>query len=109
MKTYYPGEHYGDIENWLHVLSVIRNRCAHYSRIFNYKIPIILKYKRRDSHLDLDKSLLFGAIYNLKYLVKDRSIWRSWVTGLSAIVNDYTEVDTTLIGFPDNWEDLLMK
>ena len=33
-RTYYPKVDYRDLGNWLEVLTIIRNRCAHYSRLF---------------------------------------------------------------------------
>ena len=37
-REYYPSRNidYRELENWFHVLTVFRNRCAHYSRLFNY-------------------------------------------------------------------------
>ncbi len=43
-RTYYPKVDYRDLGNWLEVLTIIRNRCAHYSRLFNYKMPKVIKY-----------------------------------------------------------------
>jgi len=98
---------YRELENWFHVLTVFRNRCAHYSRLFNYRIPINIKYVRRDRSLRLSTAFIFGAIFNSKYLVNDKSIWNNWVTGLSSLIESYSEVDISLLGFPDNWEYLL--
>ncbi|MFD1129350.1 Abi family protein [Paenibacillus provencensis] len=61
------------MKNWLEVLTIVRNRCAHYSRLFNYKIKNIKYHK--DEIVELRKNLIFGIIYNSKYLVTDRSFW----------------------------------
>ena len=37
-RTHYRGLDYTEISNWLHLLSVVRNRCAHYSRLFNQSL-----------------------------------------------------------------------
>ncbi|MGR6545120.1 Abi family protein [Paenibacillus tundrae] len=110
-REYYPSTNisYKELENWFHVLTVFRNRCAHYSRLFNYRIPVTIRYTRTDESLGLDRAFLYGAIYNSKYLVNDRPIWVSWVTGLSSLIEAYNEVDITLLGFPRNWENLLQK
>lgn len=108
-REYYPSRHvsYKELDNWFHVLTVFRNRCAHYSRLFNYRIPITIRYTRNDESLKLDKAFLFGAILNSKYLIGDRLMWTSWVTGLSSLIEAYPEVDISLLGFPNNWENLL--
>lgn len=106
--TYYPLADYRELENWLEVLTIVRNRCAHYSRIFNYKTPKIIKFHKKET-VDLRNNLIFGIIYNLKYLATDRSSWRSWVTKLESLVNEYTEVDIRRMGFPEEWHSLLIN
>lgn len=107
-RTYYPLVDYRDLDNWLEVLTIVRNRCAHYSRLFNYKVPKIIKY-HKDETSDLRNNLIFGIIYNLKYLTTDRSSWRSWVTKLESLIIEYTEVDIRLMGFPEDWHSLLIN
>ncbi|BCG57790.1 Abi family protein [Paenibacillus sp. URB8-2] len=106
-RTYYLQVDYRDLDNWLEVLTIVRNRCAHYSRLFNYKMPKIIKY-HKDETADLRNNLIFGIIYNSKFLVTDRDTWRSWVTKLESLISEYTEVDIRLMGFPEKWHSLLI-
>lgn len=99
--------HSSVLRNWLIVLKILRNRCAHHSRLFNSLIitkPTIL---RSDKHLDLQQYHLFTQIFNLKYLIKERSLWDSWVTRLEALIEKYDDVDIGRMGFKENWPTLL--
>lgn len=107
-RDYYPDVDYRDLDNWLEVLTIVRNRCAHYSRLFNYKIPKIIKFHKNET-ADLRNNLIFGIIYNSKYLVTDRSTWRSWVTKLHSLISEYNEVDIKLMGFHEEWNSLLIN
>jgi len=37
-----------ELESWMHGLSVLRNFCAHHCRIWNRKIPVPLKLRKKD-------------------------------------------------------------
>jgi len=105
-KQYY-GLHYEEVSSWLYALTVIRNRCAHYSRLFNQTLPIKPRFRVADKSLELRGDQLFGMIFNLKYIVTDRGIWKDWVTRLEALIGAYEEVDIRLLGFKEDWHALL--
>ncbi|MFD1884842.1 Abi family protein [Paenibacillus wenxiniae] len=107
-RTYYANVDYRDIENWLEVLTIIRNRCAHYSRLFNYKIPTSIKYTRNEK-ATLAKNLVYGIIYNSKYLITDQDFWTNWVIRLVDLISRYKEIDLTWMGFPPDWKQLLIS
>ncbi|WP_422659821.1 Abi family protein [Paenibacillus sp. EC2-1] len=100
---------YEEISNWLHVLTIVRNRCAHYSRLFNQKLPISVKFKRQDKTKDIKENQLYAMIFNLKYLVTDSSTWNTWVIGLESIIEAYNDVDLRLLGFHEEWKLQLKK
>lgn len=93
--------------NWLNVLKILRNRCAHHSRLFNSFIitkPTILY---SDRYLKLQGNHLYTQIFILKYFIKDRPIWDSWVTRLEALIEEYDDVDIARMGFKEDWSTLL--
>lgn len=93
--------------NWLTVLKILRNRCAHHSRLFNSLIitkPTILY---SDRHLELQGHHLYTQIFILKYFIKDRPIWDSWVTRLESLIEEYDDVDIARMGFKEDWSTLL--
>lgn len=91
-KEYY-GLHFNEVSSWLYALTIIRNRCAHYSRLFNHVLPIKPRFRHIDQKLELPDNLLFGMIYNLKYLIKDCNIWVNWQ--FSAIMSSMKETPKT--------------
>ncbi|OPA73468.1 hypothetical protein BVG16_28830 [Paenibacillus selenitireducens] len=98
---------YEEISNWLHVLTIIRNRCAHYSRLFNQKLPVSVKFRESDKVNCINEHQLYAMIFNLKYLVIDSSIWNTWVIELEAIIEKYSEVDIRRLGFHEQWKEQL--
>lgn len=103
----YYGAHYGEVSSWLYALTIVRNRCAHYNRLFNQSLPIKPRFRQKDKSLDIREDLLFAVIFNLKYLITDRDHWRHWVTKLEALIGEYTDVDIGRIGFREDWYALL--
>ncbi|MFC3773738.1 Abi family protein [Paenibacillus sp. GCM10012303] len=100
---------YEEISNWLHVLTIVRNRCAHYSRMFNQKLPVSVKFRELDKAKVIKENQLYAMIFNLKYLVTDISIWKTWVIELESIIEEYNDVDIRLLGFHEEWKEQLEK
>ena len=95
------------ITSWMQCLVGIRNICAHYGRLYNFKLldkPML--YREYDQY---GNDRLFAAIIVLKYMTLDKSKWLRFITGLGAILDKFNEIDLTCIGFPDNWESILRK
>jgi abortive infection bacteriophage resistance protein len=93
-------------ENWLHVLSVQRNICAHYGYLFRrmYAIrPIIAK---SFSWSPTTNGELFAQLLVIKHL-SDPQQWQRFVGVLDAKATNDKYFDLTDYGFPDNWKSLL--
>lgn len=92
--------------NWLHVLTFIRNACAHYARIYNKKIPIPVKLFKRLSSFRNDK--LLAVLYIIKELSPEKEIWNQFLIRFMALMESYDDViDNHHIGFTKGWEDIL--
>lgn len=94
------------LESWLRCISDLRNRCAHYSRLYFWNFTAIPKAPRGAPAMD---RRLFSQIMVLKYLYPDPSSWNSnFKVGISALLEAYLPgIELAHIGFPDNWEELL--
>ncbi|WP_028988014.1 Abi family protein [Thermicanus aegyptius] len=107
-RDYYNGIHPSEISSWLYAIATVRNRCAHYSRLYNRKLSITPYLPIEAKNLDIKNDELFSIIYILKKLIKAESFWTSWITKLEAIIEQYQpEVDIKLMGFPYNWVNIL--
>ncbi len=106
-------EHYGIpyvyIRNWIYVLTMVRNTCAHYGRLYNKGLTIKFKLDKSDLDRGLKNDTIFTAIYLMGKLTKDEIEWRSFVINLKGLIEKYEKIDISLMGFPDDWEELLEK
>ena len=105
-KEYY-GLPYKYIKSWLYTLSTFRNKRAHYGRTYNKRLTIKPIIHKKDSKKGIENDTVFSVLFIMKKLVKDKAEWDTFVTNLNALVEKYEKVDVTLMGFPENWEDIL--
>lgn len=95
--------------SWLRCLTDLRNRCAHYARLYYWSFPAMPKVPKSDE-FKADRKL-FTQIIMLRWLFPDKEKWNTGVlTELKALIEAY-EQDISLnhIGFPTEWEALLIK
>lgn len=98
------------LKNWLHVLSVLRNKCAHFSRLYYTLLDKDVALSINAKQLSIDPKKLFAIVFSAKYLVKDQPFWNEWVTDLEILINKYAQdVNLKIIGFPLNWKQHLLS
>ncbi len=95
------------LKTWLRCLTELRNRCAHYARIYYWSFPSLPKLP--DSIQCSDKYHLFAQILVLKLLYPEKDKWNSKpLSEIKALINEYRDdISLTHIGFPENWEEIL--
>lgn len=95
------------ISSWLRCVTDLRNRCAHYSRLYYWIFPAI-PLTPKNSAYQMDRKL-FSQIVMLKYLYPDKNEWKSrFIAELEALIEEYaSDISLKHIGFPDNWRELL--
>ena len=95
------------ITSWLRCLTDLRNRCAHYSRLYFWSFSAIPKMPKDSPHTANNK--LFSQLIMLKYLYPDKAHWNNYyLLQFSALMEQYqTAISLEHIGFPENWEELL--
>jgi abortive infection bacteriophage resistance protein len=103
---------YVHLESWLHSVSVLRNICAHHSRLYNIKFHQNPKLPRRYTKIEnVGAYSLFKQISVLKLLHANRKEdWNNaFVLPIAALLEKYGDaVELGSMGFPVNWEDVLM-
>ena len=100
------------LKNHLHCLSVLRNKCAHAARLYNTEFNPPAQFSKRflRNNLDVLNNTLFAYLLILIKRLPDRISKMRCVKELSSIINNRPDgVDLKLMGFPDNWEELLNK
>lgn len=97
------------LKSWLICLTILRNKCAHYSRLYFLNFPSIPKLRPEDQQIISPSRKLFEQILMLKYLYSSFENWS--VDGflpLYDLILEYEDsIDLKHIGFPDNWEEIL--
>jgi abortive infection bacteriophage resistance protein len=95
------------LSNWLRVLTVLRNICAHYGRLYYSKFRHIPKLPK---HLELQPTRrLFDQVLTLKLLSPTPAQWNaSFLPKLSALIDEYGEsISLEDVGFSTDWESVL--
>jgi abortive infection bacteriophage resistance protein len=107
------GTDYVHFQSWLHSLTILRNRCAHYERLYGFNFKITPKLpKTTTSIAGNNRHSLFAQVFMLKLLYHNlQDKWNNDVLApLIALLNEYREyVDFDHIGFPENWEEILRR
>ncbi|HEX7388173.1 MAG TPA: Abi family protein [Castellaniella sp.] len=89
--------------SWLHVLTYIRNVCAHHKRLWNRHLAIRPKIPSKKVITPLtipDTGRLYAVVVVVRYLmtvISPHSLWQDRLTGLLA---EHPDVSLAAMGFP---------
>ena len=91
---------------WLHVLSILRNICAHYGYLFRREYPLRPKLAKSFGW-DLSKNNKLFAMFLVMRRLSERSVWHEFIQAV-----DEKEKTTSLFhlsdyGFPNDWRSYL--
>ena len=101
------GATYRQLDSWLRCLTDMRNKCAHYSRLYFWRFAALPVMPEQFVVFANDRTL-FPQIIMLKMLFPDQTEWNSIVNELELLIQRY-EGDVCLahVGFPDDWKTIL--
>ncbi|WDF51015.1 Abi family protein [Paenibacillus sp. KACC 21273] len=106
---YYDGIKGFYVSSWLHSISNLRNICAHYGRVYNRNFPHPPQLFKKDKPKIIDDKKVFSVILIMKYFIPNKDVWNDWLEKLKSLLDMYSEIDRTLIGFPPDWYTVLKK
>lgn len=112
-KAYLAQNLYGTsfqvLTSWLKCLTDLRNRCAHYSRLYYWIFPAVPKGMKGDSFVYGHD--LFSQLYMLKQLYPEKDRWNEdFLNPLSRLIKKYNSyIELSHIGFPNNWKSILKQ
>lgn len=97
------------LESWLVCLTDLRNRCAHYMRLYFYNFVVFPRFPK--NYRGQRTGRLFDIIYILQYLYFDKQKWNmEFLIPLEALLLEYADViNLDYIGFPLNWMKYLKE
>lgn len=102
-KTYGVGYTY--FESWIESIAFVRNICAHYGRLYNVnlsKSPML--YNQYDGISNLR---IYAILLCMKHILPSDRHWMQFVDTLELLIEKYPSVQIKLMGFPENWKELL--
>lgn len=99
------------ISNWFYALSILRNLCAHHSRLWNNEFLIRLNQGHGFYGKLFDNSngnRLFNYLVILHAINSKFNPTSGWVEKLDNIIIEHA-INISHMGFPDNWKERLQK
>ncbi len=97
------------LQSWLHHLSLVRNVCAHHSRLWNREFKVIPKVpiskpKGMSGQLVPNSRRIYNTIVIIMYLTETISPGNTWKKRFKSLINEY-QPPINSMGFPENWRD----
>lgn len=94
------------LTSWIHVVVVLRNICAHNSRIYNRSLrtkPMLLAVDKQNSQPQ--HYGLYHLLLAMKYLKPSDQEWKQFVTDFSQLLTAYqNDIDLQRLHLPADWQ-----
>lgn len=98
------------ISSWIHSIVILRNMCAHNSRIYNRstnKKPIILAVDQQTPSPRFYG--LYQMMLSMKYLRSSKEEWNEFIESFSSLLVKYSSyVDLSKLHLPADWKEHLI-
>jgi len=92
--------------NWLHVLTYIRNICAHHGRLWNRQFVIKLKVAKRHQHvLGSTNDRYYALAVVIEDLMRRVAPGTGWHLRLHHLLQTHAFVSPAVMRFPQQWQD----
>jgi len=99
------------LENWMHVLSNVRNICAHHSRLYNRTLPQSLILPANTfgnnwiTNRKVDNAKMYAVLCSIVFLLDRINECHDFRTKLIGLFAKYPVVQPRLLNFPANWDN----
>ena len=100
------------LENHLHCLSVLRNKCAHAARLYNTEFYPPAKFTTQflRNNRNIKNSSLFAYVLVLLRRLPNIHMKKALASDIITVVDNYQDyIELALIGFPENFDEILYK
>ena len=104
------GEDEQFLTNWMLCLSLLRNHCAHYSRLWSRNLTFVPKIVHNDygKYFNNSSNRLYNYLVILQIMLNKINPSSSWLEKLHEYVEEY-HINTGQMGCPENWEKNLSE
>ena len=103
------GVNYQTLESWLRCLTDLRNRCAHYSRLYYWIFPATPKMPAKEKYIPTRR--IFAQLYMLKLMYPDKEKWNDeFIKPLTKLIKKYkNDISLKHLDFPYRWQSMLKQ
>ena len=103
------GVNYQTLESWLRCITDLRNRCAHYSRIYYWIFPATPKMPTGEKYIPTRR--LFAQLYMLKMMYPEKDKWNDeFLKPLIKLIKKYkNDISLKHLDFPYRWKSILKQ
>jgi len=104
------GEDEQFITNWLLCSSLLRNHCAHYSRLWSRNLTFIPKMNHAvyEKYFNKISRRLYNYLVILQILLNEINPTSSWLEKMKELITEH-KINIKQMGFPDDWETKLSE
>ena len=97
------------LSSWMENLTILRNNCAHYVRLYNQNVEKTPLMDKTEKNLFPVSHKVFDTIYIMKKIILNHNDWNNYVIpNIESIFEKYKDsVNPEGYGFPNNWTELL--
>lgn len=92
---------------WIQSLSEIRNKCAHYERLYDSKLKKDIKLPKQYKSKGIRTNSLFASLIIFKILINDEVLWDDFIDKFENIVFRYEFKNFHNMGFIKGWKSIL--
>lgn len=99
------------LNNWLHCINQLRNRCAHHSRIVYRSMAKTIIFPSRRKHRfidgvdDIDVNSLYATVCCMLHLINKIQPDSKFKSNLLRLIDINPEIDYSYIGFTTDWRN----
>lgn len=107
-KMLYNTSHFV-LESWTRCITDLRNKCAHYSRLYYAIFPAIPKMPKEEEYKPTRR--LFAQLVMLKHMYPVKDTWNAcFVNSLEDLLCEYSpHIELEHLDFPPNWKEILLN
>ena len=101
------GVNYQVLDSWFRCITDLRNKCAHYSRLYYWIFTALPRMPQGETYVPTRR--LFAQLYMLKLMYPDHKRWnKDFVKPLSRLMRKYKrDIEKAHIDFPYKWNAML--
>lgn len=93
------------LTSWIHAISILRNFCAHHSRVWNRVFGINPKIRKEEKEHIISNNRFYVHALAIQIILKNIYRDTEWKENLERLFNEHPDIDIEKMGFPSSWQD----